>query len=218
MRRDPPSRIIRGMAADRASSDLTARLDRLVRGDRSAADSLMPVIQAELHRVARALMAGQRPGHTLQPTALVHEAWLRLVGPADASVPSRSHFFALAARAMRSVLVDHARRRCAGKRGSARLPVSLDFVDLADRAVDPSTVLDLDQALERLAAKDPDLGRLVELLAFGGLSQPECAEVLQISLSSVERNWRLARAWLRAELEGPATRDSSVVPAAPQDD
>ena len=146
-------------------------------------------------------MRRQSPGHTLQTTALVHEAYLRLVDQTGVEWRSRAHFFGVAAKAMRSILIDHARARRAGKRGAGAARVTLDTArDVADKTpvVD---VLELDEALQRLAALDPDKERLVELRYFGGLSIEDAAEVLDVSPATVKRQWNTARAWLRRELD-----------------
>lgn len=177
----------------------TRLLDRLGAGDRAAAEELAPLVYAELHRLAERHMAGQGREHTLQPTALIGEVWLRLVGGAPLAFAGREPFYALASRIMRSVLVDHARARAAQKRGGDRARVTLQG---DERSADASEVdvLALDEALVRLQAMDPELHRLVELRFFGGLAHPEIARTLGVSLRTVERNWRLARAWLHGEL------------------
>jgi RNA polymerase sigma factor (TIGR02999 family) len=175
-------------------------------GDRGAAEQLLPVLYGELHSLAERMMRDQRPGHTLQPTALINEAWLKLIGVGEgAAYANRAHFAGVAARAMRSVLVDHARRRQADKRGGSMERVALDdVVDLfAERAPD---LLALDEALERLTKMDEQLGRLVELRFFAGLSVEETAEILEISTPTVTRGWRVARMWLRRELDGEDAR------------
>lgn len=180
--------------------DATILLRRLQEGDGRAADELLPIVYAELHRLAQRAMAG-RGGQTLQTTALMNEAWIRLVDGDGAEWESRNHFLAVAARAMRSVLVDRARRRGALKRGGARVELELDAAidELEERAPD---LVALDDALEKLAEVDETLVKIVEMRFFGGLSQPAIAEVLGISLRSVERGWSTARAWLHARLAG----------------
>lgn len=169
-------------------------------GDRTALDELVPKIYAELRRLAESSLRRERPGHTMRPTDLVSEAYLRL-SQGEASQPEwndRLHFFAIAARNMRQILVDHARRRGAGKRGGGERPVELEEV-----AVDmtrPVLLLDLDDALRRLAEQDERKARAIELLYFGGLTQQEVADVLEISLNTVARDVRFAEAWLRREL------------------
>jgi len=173
-----------------------------------APEALARLVYAELRRRAARALRREGEGHTLQPTALVHEAWLRLDGQHDASWESRTQFFAVAAQMMRRVLVDHARTRRALKRGGAPMQVTLGEVDRAavTPAAGPDTtdavdLLALDDALARLAALDPRKARLVELRYFAGLSIPECAAALGISQASVGREWVVARIWLRRELE-----------------
>jgi RNA polymerase sigma factor (TIGR02999 family) len=164
------------------------------------ANPLEPRIYAELRSLAAGYLRGERPGHTLQPTALVHEAFLRL-GSLSGCAESPARFKALAARTMRNVLVDHARRRAAAKRGGERQRVTLDE-GLAFLARGELDVLALHEALERFAALDERAARVVELRFFGGLTEPEAAEALGVSLRTVEGDWRMARAWLREALEG----------------
>ena len=173
-----------------------------------APEALARLVYAELRRRAARALRREGEGHTLQPTALVHEAWLRLDGQHDASWESRTQFFAVAAQMMRRVLVDHARTRRALKRGGAPMQVTLGEVDRAavTPAAGPDTMdavdlLALDDALARLAALDPRKARLVELRYFAGLSIPECAAALGISQATVGREWVVARIWLRRELE-----------------
>jgi RNA polymerase sigma factor (TIGR02999 family) len=181
--------------------DLTRLLLAWRDGEPGALDRLAPLVYDELRRQARRQLRGERAGHTLQPTALVHEAFLRLVGQRRAQWQNREQFFAVASRAMRRVLVDHARARMAAKRGDGQTLVVLDEarVPSAPPAVD---VLALDQALDRLAAIDPRQARVVELRYFGGLSAPETATALEVSLATVNRDWAMARAWLFRELGG----------------
>ena len=167
-------------------------------GDRAALDRLLPVVYDELSRLARGALRGERPDHTLQTRGLVHEAYLRLL---DADVPfqDRAHFMAVAARTMRRVLVDHARARRRDKRGGGAARVDLDRIDLAapEAGLD---VLDLHDALERLAAFDSRKSSIVELHYFGGLSYDETAEAIGVSAATVDRELRLAKAWLRVEM------------------
>jgi RNA polymerase sigma factor (TIGR02999 family) len=189
------------MTSSSASAhEITALLQAWARGDRSALDALLPAVYRELHRQAERYMRGQPAGHTLQATALVHEAFLRLVDQTKVEWRSRAHFHGVAAKAMRSILIDHARARQAAKRGAGAGRLTLDTArDIAETptAVD---VLDLDEALQRLAEFDPDKARLVELRYFGGLNIEEAAEVLEVSPATVKRHWHTARAWLRREL------------------
>jgi RNA polymerase sigma-70 factor (ECF subfamily) len=180
---------------------ITQLLGRMEAGDPEAADLLAPLVYDELRRLAGELMRRQPPGHTLQATALVNEAWLRLAGSDEARWRDHRHFFRVAAKAMRSVLVDHVRRRAALKRARSgeRVPLD-DVIESCERqSID---LLALEEALERLAGIDVELVRLVELRFFAGLSIPETARVLDVSEPTVERGWRTARAVLRMHLIG----------------
>jgi RNA polymerase sigma factor (TIGR02999 family) len=166
----------------------------------------LPLVYDELRRLAAHRLAGEHNGHTLQPTALVHEAWLRIDDQHEASWQSRTQFFAVAAQMMRRVLVDHARARRAQKRGDGATQVTLGALDgeldasRGGATVDVVDLLALDDALARLATLDPPKARLVELRYFGGLSIPEAAAALGVSAATVGREWLMARAWLRREL------------------
>jgi RNA polymerase sigma factor (TIGR02999 family) len=184
-------------------------LQRWSEGDRTALDRLLPKIHAELRHIAARQLGGERPEHTLAPTALVNELYLRLVDQRRATWDNRAHFFGVSAQLMRRILVDYARAHEAGKRGGSVTRVSLD--DLADDGPGQHTVevrgdaaaadvLAVDQALERLTLIDPDQARIVELRFFAGLTVEETAHVLQRSPRTVKREWRLARAWLYREL------------------
>ena len=176
-------------------------------GDARASDSLVRLVYAELRRQAQLAIRGEGEGHTLQATALVHEAWLRLGGQHDAHWENRTQFFAIAAQMMRRALVDHARTRRAIKRGAGAVQVSLSEVsrgpipDAEADALDAVDIIALDDALARLAAVDPQKARLVDLRYFAGLSIPEAAAALGISPATVGREWAIARMWLRRELE-----------------
>ncbi len=184
--------------------DVTALLVDWSRGNRSALDQLLPLVYAELRRIAARQLRKERGGHTLQPTALVHEVYLRLVDQRQGDWRNRAHFFGVAAQVMRRILVDHARRHRAGKRGEGVPCLSVDDArDLPAPSLIP--VLALDHALDRLEKLDPDLARIVELRAFGGLTIEEAAHVLEVSPSTAKRDWRTAKAWLTREL-GPETR------------
>lgn len=170
-------------------------------GDAGASEALVPLVYAELRRQAGRVLRREGEGHTLQATALVHEAWLRLDGQHDARWESRTQFLAVAAQMMRRVLVDHARTRRALKRGGGATPITLGDADRAASAPDAVDVLALDDALARLALLDPRKARLVELRYFAGMSIPEAAAALGVSLATVGREWAVARMWLRRELE-----------------
>jgi len=170
-------------------------------GEAGASDELVALVYAELRRQARHVLGREGTGHTLQATALVHEAWLRLDGQRDARWQSRTQFLAVAAQTMRRVLVDHARARHALKRGGGGTQVTLSEADSAAATGEDVDVLALDDALARLAIIDPRKARLVELRYFAGLSMPEAAEALGISVATVGREWAVARMWLRRELE-----------------
>jgi len=183
---------------------VTALLAALRGGDPSAADRLLPLIYGDLRLAAARLLARERPGHTLPPTALVHEAWLKLAASPVVSVHDRAHFLSVAARAMRQVLVEHARRRLASKRGSGVVAVTLEDAQVAT-VTSPEELLALDDALERLGEVDERLRQVVELRFFGGLTEDEIAEVLGMTTRTVQRDWAKARAWLyRAVYEAPA--------------
>jgi RNA polymerase sigma-70 factor (ECF subfamily) len=172
-------------------------------GDAHASDALVRVVYAELRRQASLALRREGDGHTLQPTALVHEAWLRLDDQPNARWESRTQFFAIAAQVMRRVLVDHARTRQALERGAGAVQVSLTGADRTaeDTGLDAVEVLALDDALARLAVLDPQKARLVDLRYFAGLSIPDAAAALGISPATVGREWAIARMWLRRELE-----------------
>lgn len=185
----------------RPDSRAATLLARSRAGDAAAAGELFPLLYDELRGLARRILAQERPGHTLQPTALLHEAYLRLVGMDASDVADRVHFVRLAARSMRQVLVDHARRRGAEKRGARRARVTLAGL-VADGAGGGVDVLDLDDALAKLAALDERKARVVELRFFAGLSTEEAASLLGIAPKTAEADWYVARAWLRRALDG----------------
>jgi RNA polymerase sigma-70 factor, ECF subfamily len=170
-------------------------------GDTAARDELMTVVYSELHRLARGYMRRERPGHTLQTTALINEAYLRLIGQTRTDWRSRAHFFGMAAQFMRRILVDHARARHSAKRQGAGLePVSLDEAAVFSPERAPAMVA-LDDALDRLASLDPRKARVVELRYFGGLTVEETADLLDVAAITVMRDWSLAKAWLQRELD-----------------
>jgi RNA polymerase sigma factor (TIGR02999 family) len=185
--------------SDVPHGEVTRLLDDWSRGNRGALDALIPLVHEELHRLARGYLARERPGHTLQPTALINEAYLKLVGERDMKWQSRSHFVAVAAQLMRYILVDHCRKKQYTKRGGDLLRVTFDEnLDVAER---PSAdLMALDDALEKLAKQDERKSRIAELRYFGGLSVEETAEALSVSVATVTRDWRLTKAWLQREL------------------
>ena len=169
-------------------------------GQDTALEKLLPLVYQELRRIARRYMAGERTGHTLQTTALVNEAYLRLIDSRKVNWQSRAHFFAISAQLMRRILVDHARSRGYQKRGGGAQAVTLDD-DLVVSPEKGRDVVALDDALKALAEVDPRKSRVVELRFFGGLSVEETAEVLKVSQDTVLRDWRLAKSWLRREMQ-----------------
>lgn len=185
-------------------SDVSQILSRMEGGDSVAARELLPVVYDELRQLAAAQIARERPGQTLQPTALVHEAWLRLVGPStDANFANRRHFFGAAAEAMRRILVDQARRKRRIKHGGGLQRVELgDPVGDAQGAELDQELLALDEALPRLAAEDPQAAEIVQLMYFVGLGRDEIARIVGITVHEVRQKWAYAKAWLRLELEG----------------
>jgi RNA polymerase sigma factor (TIGR02999 family) len=193
-------------------SDVTALLHAWRAGDEGALGRLMPLVYHELRRLAHARMRAETPGHTLQTTALVNEAYLRLVDARSVSWQNRSHFFALCAQAMRRILVDTARARASGKRGGGAAEVPYADWLAASPAADV-TLLAVDEALEQLAAVDARKARVVELRYFGGLSVDETAEALQVSVPTVMRDWAVAKAWLARALRRADASDRGLRPA-----
>jgi RNA polymerase sigma factor (TIGR02999 family) len=192
------------------SAEITRLLKAWGRGDSAALDRLTPLVYEQLHRMARSYMRSERPGHTLQATALLNEAFLRLVDTRDVGWNDRSHFFAVCARVMRRILVDAARSRAAIKRGGhadrADHSTAINLDQLPDPASEMSAqVCALDEALNMLAQLDPRRAHVIELRFFGGLTVDETAQVLQTSPQTVMREWRLARAWLARELSQSST-------------
>jgi len=191
--------------SDEPSGNLNQILKLAGQGDLQASAELLPLLYRELRRLAGSLMAKTPPGNTLQPTALVHEAYLRLVGPVDSKWNSRGHFFSAAAQAMRQILVDQARRKSARKHGGGLRKVDLDEAGEADLLIESPVedILALDAALSRLEREAPRKAEVVKLRYFSGLSSEETAAVLGVSLPTVERDWRFARAVLLADLGEP---------------
>lgn len=180
---------------------ITPLLIRWSEGDQTARDALLPLVYDELRRMARGYLREERAGHTLQPTAIVHEAYLRLVDQQTVNWQSRAQFFGLAASLMRNILVDYARRRQTQKRGGELVPLTLSEADQVSASPELD-VLALEEALSRLAALKPRHARLVELRYFGGLTIAETAAVLGVSHTTVEQDWTFARAWLGHHLRG----------------
>ncbi len=179
-------------------NDITQILQSVERGENSA-ERLLPLLYDELRKLAAHKLAQEAPGQTLQPTALVHEVWLRLLGNENSQWNSRSHFFGAAAEAMRRILIDSARRKEAEKRGAGLQRVDLEDVDVAAKA-DGTTLLRMDEALEKLAREDPPAAELVKLRFFAGLTNEQAAAALGISVRTAKRYWAFARAWLHDEL------------------
>lgn len=186
-------------------ADVTQLLVEASQGDRGAVDALLPHVYKELRRLAGGYMKREREGHTLDATGLVHEAYMKLVDQSRVEWQNRSHFFGIAATAMRRILVDHARARQADKRGGGveHAEIVDDLVASDERG---DELIAVDEALERLAAWDPVKSRVIELRFFGGLSIEECAEVMEVSVATVNRHWRMAKAWLHGELTRTAAR------------
>jgi RNA polymerase sigma factor (TIGR02999 family) len=190
---------LRTIRRDTAISDVTRLLDAARLGDHQAAADVLPLVYDELRKLAAVRLAAEAPGHSLDPTALVHEAYLRLVG--DQQFDGRSHFFAAAAEAMRRILVNHARDRNRLKRGGGRRRIEIDrLTDLA--AADDEDLIGLDDALDRLAKDYPDAAALVKLRFFAGLTLGEAADALGVPRRTADRHWSFARAWLADALAG----------------
>lgn len=185
-------------------SDITRILARLETGDPAAVQELMPLVYGELRQLARQKMAGEAPGHTLQPTALVHEAWLRMGGDSQPAWRNRVHFFGAAAEAMRRILVERARRRLAAKRGSGVEPIDLDRLELPAPIADDDALLRVNEALDKLAQASVAKAELVKLRYFVGLSFDETAATLGITVPVAKQWWAYARAWLSVELDRQA--------------
>lgn len=185
-----------------AREDVTVLLGQLAKGDGEAASRLIPVVYDELRRLATAYMRRERSDHTLQPTALVHEAYLKLVEQRSVDWQGRAHFFAIAAQMMRRILIDHARGHLREKRGEGEKPVPLNeaLVFAPEQSLE---LVKLDQSLKRLAEIDPRQSQIVELRFFGGLTVEQTANVLAISPKTVKRDWNVAKAWLHGDLKKP---------------
>ncbi|HEU4431794.1 MAG TPA: sigma-70 family RNA polymerase sigma factor [Pyrinomonadaceae bacterium] len=194
MKKDPP----------RQEHEITQLLAAWREGNQAALDELYPLVYDELHRLARRYMSRERKGHTLQTTALINEAYVRLVDQRNVQWANRSHFFAISAQIMRRILIDHARRHAYAKRGGGARQVSLDETATVIHE-DLAEFLRLDEALKSLAELDPRRSQVVELKYFGGLNNDEIAGVLKISKNTVIRDWNMARAWLHSQLAGSAS-------------
>jgi RNA polymerase sigma factor (TIGR02999 family) len=188
------------MSTDPAATEVTVLLHAASSGDPQAAARLLPVLYDELRRLARDRMRATPPGNTLEPTALVHEAYLRLIGAADPGWSGRAHFFGAAARAMRDILVEQARRKAALKHGAGREHAPIDEAEIAlEQPVED--IAALDAALRRLETRDPSKAELVMLRCFAGLTAPETAAALGVSERTIEREWRYTKAWLQREID-----------------
>jgi RNA polymerase sigma factor (TIGR02999 family) len=194
MKKDPP----------RQEHQITQLLAEWREGNQAALDELYPLVYDELHRLARRYMSRERKGHTLQTTALINEAYVRLIDQRNVQWANRSHFFAISAQIMRRILIDHARRHAYAKRGGGARQVSLDETATVIHE-DLAEFLRLDEALKSLAELDPRRSQVVELKYFGGLNNDEIAGVLKISKNTVIRDWNMARAWLHSQLAGSAS-------------
>lgn len=183
-------------------TDITQLLDRAQRGDATAVEDLLPLVYGELRRLAAQKMAHEAAGHTLQPTALVHEAWMRLGGSDAPAFQNRAHFFGAAAEAMRRILIERARRRIAAKRGAGAERVDLDEIEIPAPIADDDQLLAVNEALEKLAVLDPRKAELVKLRYFVGMSFDEAATALGIAVPTAKQWWAYARAWLTVELRG----------------
>lgn len=196
------------IGVDQPDGSVTDWLQRFCAGEAGAGEIVLQMLYKELYRLARGYMRGERPGHLLQPTALVNEAYLHLVAQRDRNWRNRSHFLAMAAQTMHRILIDHARAQHASKRGGGSIHVTMDeHVGIIMHR--PEDFLALDQALERLATFDAELAKLVELRYFGGLTEAEVAQLSNVSVRTVKRRWAVAKAWLYTELSNIARGNSA---------
>jgi len=180
-------------------NEVTLLLDAIARGEKCSCDELLPLVYDELRRLAAARMARESAGQTLQPTALVHEAWLRLVGEGDRSWQNRAHFFGAAAEAMRRILIERARRKSRLKRGEGHAPLNIDDFELAGATPDDRVLL-IEESLQRLEAQEPELARVVTLKFFGGLTNREVADTLGVTERTILNYWSYAKAWLLRDI------------------
>ena len=187
-------------------SEFTHILERVEHGDSKAAAELLPIVYEELRRLAAQKMVNEAAGHTLQPTALVHEAWMRLGGADAPAFRNRAHFFGAAAEAMRRILIEHARRRRAAKRGAGAEVVDVDGLEIASPVADDDQLLAVNEALEKFAVVDERKAELVKLRYFVGLNFEEAAAALDIAVPTAKQWWAYARAWLTVEMRGAAPR------------
>jgi RNA polymerase sigma factor (TIGR02999 family) len=178
-------------------------MERAGAGDRGAAADLLPLVYGQLRQLAARKMAGEKPGHTLQATALVHEAYLRLVGNGETRWDGRAHFYVAAAEAMRRILIESARRKGRDKRGGDLRRVTLDSVDLAGKSIPIEEIVSVDEAIRRLEERDERMATIVRLRFFAGLEMAEIASLLDVTDRTVRRDWAMARAWLFRDLSGP---------------
>lgn len=185
---------------------ITVLLQEVAAGDKRAIDSLVPMLYPELKRLARSYMRDENPAHTLQPTALVNEAYVRLIKQEHPDYKSRAHFMGVAAHLMRQILIDHARTRKADKRGGGVVPLTMDAA-AAVGVARSSTMIAIDDALAELAKTDPMKAQLIEMRFFGGMTAEESAEVLNLSVAEVRRHLRVAQAWLQSELDRTGERN-----------
>ena len=206
----PTGRTVGGVGMQTEAGDITGMLAGWREGNRAALDRLLPLIRTELHRLARRHLGRERKNHTMQPSSLVQEAFLRLLPGVNVGWRNRAHFFAVASQVMRHVLVDYARERRRVKRGGAAVHISVDAaVVLSSEQVEQIVAVDL--ALQRLAKADERKSRVFEMRFFGGLSVEETAEALGVAPNTVIRDWNFARAWLRRELGGAGVVDNGAV-------
>ena len=182
-------------------SDVTIILNALEQGDSKAVDKLLPAVYKELRQLAAQKLSRERPGQTFQATALVHEAYLRLVGPQDQCFNNKAHFFAAAAESMRRILIENARRKMSVKHGGARQRVNLDKAEIAFDADKPDNLIALDEALTKLATEDPVKAELVKLRFFAGLTIDQAAQIVGVSRATAIRHWSFARTWLLHEIK-----------------